>query len=81
MSPKYVCAFINLGLKSVQGLFSINEIYCQAAAVRMELRGGEWKKAYMQMDGEPWKQPIDNELSTFVEISKVPHYSIMISGE
>ncbi|KMZ72445.1 Diacylglycerol kinase [Zostera marina] len=53
----------------------------QAAAVRFELKGGEWKKAYMQMDGEPWKQPIDNDLSTFVEVSKVPHYSVMISGE
>lgn len=68
-------------MKCVQVLFTINEFYEQAAAVRFELKGGEWKKAYMQMDGEPWKQPIDNDLSTFVEISKVPHYSVMISGE
>ncbi len=30
----------------------------QAAAIRLEIRGGEWKDAYMQMDGEPWKQPL-----------------------
>ncbi|KAL5699835.1 diacylglycerol kinase (ATP) [Ranunculus cassubicifolius] len=53
----------------------------QAAAVRFEIRGGEWKQAFMQMDGEPWRQPLDCELSTFVEIKRVPHQSIMISGE
>ncbi|KAJ9689581.1 hypothetical protein PVL29_014986 [Vitis rotundifolia] len=53
----------------------------QAAAIRLEIRGGEWKQAYMQMDGEPWKQPINNEYSTFVEIKRVPFQSPMISGE
>ncbi|XP_034699264.1 diacylglycerol kinase 3-like isoform X1 [Vitis riparia] len=53
----------------------------QAAAIRLEIRGGEWKQAYMQMDGEPWKQPINNEFSTFVEIKRVPFQSPMISGE
>jgi len=47
----------------------------------LEIRGGQWKKAYMQMDGEPWKQAIDGEYSTLVVIKRVPHQSLMISGE
>ncbi|OVA03666.1 Diacylglycerol kinase [Macleaya cordata] len=53
----------------------------QAAAIRMEVRGGDWKKAYMQMDGEPWKQPMNKEYSTFVDIVRAPFQSRMISGE
>ncbi|KAL7097364.1 hypothetical protein ACP275_10G140100 [Erythranthe tilingii] len=53
----------------------------QASAIRFELRGGEWKKSYMQMDGEPWKQPINKEFSTFVEIKRVPHHSNMVRGD
>ncbi|KAK3221548.1 hypothetical protein Dsin_008573 [Dipteronia sinensis] len=53
----------------------------QAAAVRLEIRGGEWSDAYMQMDGEPWKQPMSTDYSTLVEIKKVPHQSLMVSGE
>ncbi|EEF30636.1 diacylglycerol kinase 4 [Ricinus communis] len=53
----------------------------QAAAIRLEIRGGEWKDAYMQMDGEPWKQPMSKEYSSFVEIKRVPHRSFMINGE
>ncbi|KAK4257629.1 hypothetical protein QN277_007192 [Acacia crassicarpa] len=53
----------------------------QAAAIRLEIRGGEWKDAYMQMDGEPWKQPLRSEFSTFVEIKREPFQSYMISGE
>lgn len=53
----------------------------QAAAIRLEIRGGEWKDAYMQMDGEPWKQPMNKEYSSFVEIKRVPYHSLMISGE
>lgn len=53
----------------------------QAAAIRFELRGGDWKNAYMQVDGEPWKQPMDREFSTFVEIKRVPHQSLVINGE
>ncbi|KAG8372433.1 hypothetical protein BUALT_Bualt12G0065600 [Buddleja alternifolia] len=53
----------------------------QASAIRFELRGGEWDKAYLQMDGEPWKQPMDKEFSTFVEIKRVPHQSIMVRAE
>ncbi|CAI0427755.1 unnamed protein product [Linum tenue] len=33
------------------------------------------------MDGEPWKQPMSREYSSFVEIRRVPHQSVMISGE
>ncbi|XXG58349.1 hypothetical protein AAC387_Pa04g0675 [Persea americana] len=53
----------------------------QAASIRLEIRGGQWHDAYMQMDGEPWKQPISGEYSTFVEIKRVPHQSLMIGGE
>ncbi|KAK4404496.1 Diacylglycerol kinase [Sesamum angolense] len=53
----------------------------QASAIRFELRGGEWKEAYMQMDGEPWRQRMDKEYSTFVEIKRVPHHSIMVRAE
>ncbi|KAJ7955735.1 diacylglycerol kinase [Quillaja saponaria] len=53
----------------------------QAAAIRLEVRGGEWKDAYMQMDGEPWKQPMSKDFSTFVEITRVPFQSLMINGD
>ncbi|KAK4712935.1 hypothetical protein R3W88_018842 [Solanum pinnatisectum] len=53
----------------------------QASAIRFELRGGEWKEAYMQVDGEPWKQPMNKEFSTFVEIKRVPFQSAMVHGE
>ncbi|XP_026411081.1 diacylglycerol kinase 4-like isoform X1 [Papaver somniferum] len=53
----------------------------QAATIRLEIRGGEWREAYMQMDGEPWKQSMNNEYPTFVEIKMVPSQSLMISGD
>ncbi|XP_026402117.1 diacylglycerol kinase 7-like [Papaver somniferum] len=53
----------------------------QAAAIRMEVRGGDWKKGYMQMDGEPWKQPMHKEYSTFVDIARAPFQSRMITRE
>ncbi|XAR51207.1 Diacylglycerol kinase [Bertholletia excelsa] len=53
----------------------------QAAVIRFEFRGGEWKEAYMQMDGEPWKQPMNRSYSTFIEIKRVPFQSVMINGE
>ncbi|XP_008779557.1 diacylglycerol kinase 7-like [Phoenix dactylifera] len=53
----------------------------QAAAIKMEIRGGEWNQAYLQMDGEPWKQPIAKDFSTYVVIQRVPFQSLMISGE
>lgn len=51
----------------------------QAAAIKLELRGGDWNKAYMQMDGEPWKQPLKRDYSTFMKIERVPFQSRMIS--
>ncbi|XP_057786458.1 diacylglycerol kinase 3-like [Salvia miltiorrhiza] len=53
----------------------------QASDIRFELRGGEWKKSYLQMDGEPWKQPMNKEFSTFVEIKRVPNQSLMVRAE
>ncbi|KAE8668591.1 Diacylglycerol kinase 3 [Hibiscus syriacus] len=53
----------------------------QAASIRLELRGGEWRDTFLQMDGEPWKQPMSRENSTIVEIKRVPFQSVMISGE
>jgi diacylglycerol kinase (ATP) len=32
------------------------------------------------MDGEPWKQPMSKEYSTFVEIKRVPFQSLMVNG-
>ncbi|KAM3190298.1 hypothetical protein ACQJBY_068465 [Aegilops geniculata] len=52
----------------------------QAAAIRLEIKGGQWRDAYMQMDGEPWKQPLSTEYSTFVDIKRVPYPSMIISG-
>ena len=52
----------------------------QAAAIRLEIRGGEWKDAYMQIDGEPWKQPLNKNYSTFVEIKRVPFHHLVIAG-
>jgi len=53
----------------------------QAAAIRFEIRGGQWNEAFLQMDGEPWKQPLNTECSSFVEIVRVPNQSVMLSGE
>ncbi|XP_078171622.1 diacylglycerol kinase 4-like isoform X1 [Carex rostrata] len=52
----------------------------QATAIRLEIRGGQWKNAFMQMDGEPWKQPLSNEYSTVVEITRVPLQSLIVNG-
>lgn len=53
----------------------------QATAIRFELRGGEWNEAYMQMDGEPWKQPIEKDFSTFLEVKRIPFQSVMVRGD
>lgn len=52
----------------------------QAAAIRIEIKGGQWRDAFMQMDGEPWKQPLSSDYSTFVDIKKVPYPSLIING-
>lgn len=57
------------------------QLFGQAAAIRFEIRGGMWEEGFMQMDGEPWKQPMDTDYSTFVDIKRVPFQSIMIKGE
>ena len=62
------------------GLYDPNP-FPQAAAIKFEMRGGEWDREYIQMDGEPWKQPLLQEHSTTVEINKVPYHSLMINGE
>ncbi|KAL3686113.1 hypothetical protein R1sor_004135 [Riccia sorocarpa] len=52
----------------------------QAIAVRLEM-GGNRERAYCQMDGEPWQQPIgtaDDEPAV-VEIRRIPKPSIMLS--
>ncbi|XP_020109170.1 diacylglycerol kinase 4-like [Ananas comosus] len=53
----------------------------QAAAIRLEIRGGQWRDAYMQMDGEPWKQTMSRDYSIFVDIKRAPFQSLIISGE
>lgn len=53
----------------------------QAAAIRFEFRGGEWKEGFLQIDGEPWKQPISKNSTTVVEIKRVPLQSTVIDGE
>ncbi|KAL2514575.1 Diacylglycerol kinase 7 [Forsythia ovata] len=52
-----------------------------ASSILFELRGGEWAEAYMQMDGEPWKQLVNKEFLTFVETKHVPFQSVMVHGE
>ncbi|KAL8152162.1 hypothetical protein V2J09_009922 [Rumex salicifolius] len=52
----------------------------QASAIRLEVRGGDWKQSFMQTDGEPWKQPLNESYSTFVNITRVPFQSLMIRG-
>ncbi|XP_065011840.1 diacylglycerol kinase 7-like isoform X1 [Musa acuminata AAA Group] len=53
----------------------------QAAAVKLRLKGGDSKEAYMQMDGEPWKQPIKKEYPNLVIIESTPFQSRIISGK
>ncbi|CAK9875307.1 unnamed protein product [Sphagnum jensenii] len=52
---------------------------CQAEAVRLELRGNR-PRGYMQMDGEPWKQPLGrvDEPATLVEINKLSTPTILL---
>ncbi|KAL1060209.1 hypothetical protein V6Z11_1Z117400 [Gossypium hirsutum] len=69
-------------LQIINVVFSTVPLFLEmAASIRMEIRGGEWKEAFMQMDGEPWKQPICNDYSTFVEINRVPFQSVLVNGE
>jgi hypothetical protein len=53
--------------------------FSQAEAVRLELRGNR-PRGYMQMDGEPWKQPLGrvDEPATLVEINKLSTPTILL---
>ncbi|XP_047330461.1 diacylglycerol kinase 7-like [Impatiens glandulifera] len=53
----------------------------QAAAIRFEFGGGELNKGYLQMDGEPWKQPFHEDYSTFVDIKRVDFQSVVVKGD
>lgn len=72
---------ISIIIEKITRKWQQKSVVFQAAAIRFEVRGGEWKQSYMQTDGEPWKQPLDKEYSTFVEIKRVPFQSQMIRGE
>ncbi|KAH7372405.1 hypothetical protein KP509_17G002200 [Ceratopteris richardii] len=53
----------------------------QAYAVRMQLIADQRHRCYMQMDGEPWRQPLsENENSTLIEITRVPNRSLMLKA-
>eukprot|EP00246_Nothoceros_aenigmaticus_P013526 TRINITY_DN4715_c0_g1_i1.p1 TRINITY_DN4715_c0_g1~~TRINITY_DN4715_c0_g1_i1.p1 ORF type:complete len:200 (-),score=16.38 TRINITY_DN4715_c0_g1_i1:452-1051(-) len=53
----------------------------QAHALRLELRGCNRQRAYMQIDGEPWQQPLSqSDEPTVVEISRVSRPSLMLSS-
>lgn len=51
----------------------------QAVALKLELRGSQRKQAYMQMDGEPWKQPLSDIHSTVIEIARA-HQSLILNA-
>ncbi|KAG0622416.1 hypothetical protein M758_3G096100 [Ceratodon purpureus] len=54
---------------------------CQAAAVRIEM-SGDRTAAYMQMDGEPWQQPLAKSMEppTVLELVHSNPPSIMLQG-
>ncbi|KAG0610421.1 hypothetical protein M758_7G063800 [Ceratodon purpureus] len=54
---------------------------CQAEAIKLELNGKARTKAYLQMDGEPWMQPMgtpEDATPTVVMIEKLPHPSLLL---
>lgn len=59
-------------------LHSANRL-AQGSAVRLQLVADKRQRVYMQMDGEPWRQPL-LENSTTIEITRVPTASIMLKG-
>lgn len=48
--------------------------------MRLELNGNTRKKAYLQMDGEPWMQPLGTSLEdpTVLMIEKLPTPSMLL---
>ena len=55
-------------------------VVLQAEAVKLELNGRARKKAYLQMDGEPWMQPMGTpeDEPTVVLIEKLPQPSLLL---
>lgn len=65
-------SLVMLSLRSAKRL-------AQACAIRMELIADQRHRVYMQMDGEPWRQPLsEDENSTAIEITQVPTHSKML---
>lgn len=89
----FVEAHVDDGLLEIFGLkhgwhasFVMTELIsaihiAQAAEIRFEFRGGEWREGYLQMDGEPWKQPMDKDYSTYLVIKRVQFQSVMVNGK
>lgn len=48
--------------------------------MRLELNGNVRKKAYLQMDGEPWMQPLGTSFEdpTVLMIEKLPTPSMLL---
>ncbi|KAM0939239.1 putative diacylglycerol kinase (ATP) [Dioscorea sansibarensis] len=53
----------------------------QVAAIKLEIKGNQCGKTFMQIDGEPWKQPLDETSSTFVTIKGMSFQHLMITGK
>ena len=50
--------------------------------MKFELRGSQAKQAFLQLDGEPWLQPLEDPRdATVVEISKIPAPSLLLAAE
>ncbi|MCO5593514.1 hypothetical protein L7F22_047528 [Adiantum nelumboides] len=67
-------SLVMLSLRSAKRL-------AQACAIRMHLIADLRHRIYMQMDGEPWRQPLsENENSTIIEITPTPTRSLMLKA-
>ena len=63
----------------VKVLSKVIEIWWIMSILEVVVLISKVRRAYVQMDGEPWKQPLIQDQSTTVEISKVPYHSLMIN--
>lgn len=67
-------SLVMLSLRSAKRL-------AQGCAIRMQLVADQRHRVYMQMDGEPWRQPLsESENSTIIEITHVPTLSLMLKA-
>lgn len=67
-------SLVMLSLRSAKRL-------AQACAVQMQLIADQRHRIYMQMDGEPWRQPLSEmENSTIIEITRTPTRSLMLKA-